>query len=66
MFSMDEQGKVKLANEIREIVKSLNNKIKDAHQNRIAVIITQECGPYSRLTSEPELVSVEIREEHVL
>lgn len=63
---MDEQAKVKLATEIREIVKSLNTKIKEAHKNRIVVIITQECGPYSRLSAEPELVSVEIREEHVL
>jgi transcription initiation factor IIE alpha subunit len=63
---MDEQAKMKLANEIREIIKSLNTRIKEAHQNRIVVIVSQECGPYSRLSAEPDLVSVEIREENVL
>jgi hypothetical protein len=63
---MDEKAKIKLATEIRDIVKSLNTKIKEAHQNRIVVIVSQECGPYSRLSIEPEFVSVEIREEYVL
>ena len=63
---MDELTKTRLAAEIREIVKSLNVKIREAHQNRILVIVSQECGPYSRLSLEPELVTVEIREEHVL
>jgi hypothetical protein len=66
MLIMDEPAKIKLANEIRDIIKSLNDKIKEAHQQRIAVIVSQECGPYSRLSAEPDLVSVEIREEHLL
>jgi hypothetical protein len=63
---MDELEKTRLAGEIREIIKSLNVRIKLAHQEQIAVIVTQECGPYSRLSSEPALVSVELREEHPL
>ena len=63
---MDERSKSILAADIRDIIKLLNAKIKEAHQNRIAVIVSQECGPYSRLAAEPSLVSVEIREEHVL
>ncbi len=63
---MDEKSKFGLAAEIRDIIKSRNSKIREAHRNGIAVIVTQECGPYSRLSSEPNIVSVEIREEHVL
>ncbi len=63
---MDEQEKTRLADEIRRMIKSLNAKIREAHQNRIVVIVSQECGPYSRLSAEPDLVSVEIREEKIL
>jgi hypothetical protein len=63
---MEEKEKIKLASEIRETIKSLNIKIREAHRNRIMVVVTQECGPYSRLSSEPDLVMVEIREENIL
>ncbi len=64
---MDEQLKVKLANEIRQIVASLNSKITEAHQHQIVVIISQESGYYSsKIYGTPGLVSVDIREEHIL
>jgi hypothetical protein len=63
---MGDQSKQKLAKEIRQIVKSLNSKITEAHRHQIVVIISQESGIYSKLSGKPELVSVEIREEHVL
>jgi hypothetical protein len=63
---MDEQSKIKIANEIRMIVVSLNCKITEAYQQQIVTTITQENGYYSRVSGTPGLVSVDIREEHVL
>ena len=63
---MDEQSKIKLANEIRMIVVSLNCKITEAYQQQIVTTVTQENGYYSRTSGTPCLVSVEIREEHIL
>jgi hypothetical protein len=63
---MDEQLKIKLANEIRIIVVSLNGKITEAYQQQIITTITQESGYYSRVSGTPGLISVDIREEHVL
>jgi len=63
---MDEQSKVRLANEIRMIVISLNSKITEAFQQQIVTTITQENGYYSRTSGAPGLVSADIREEHIL
>ncbi len=63
---MDEQSKAKLADEIREIVVLLNNKITEAYRQQIITTVTQESGYYSRTSGTPCLVSVEIREEHIL
>jgi hypothetical protein len=63
---MDEQSKVKLANEIRQIIMSLNSKITEAHHQQIVTIISQESGYYSNISGMPGLVSVDIREEHIL
>jgi hypothetical protein len=63
---MDEQSKKRLANEIRMIVISLNSKITEAFQQQIVTTITQEDGYYSRVSGTPGLVSVDIREEHIL
>ena len=63
---MNGQSKEKLADEIRQIVKSLNDKIKEAYQYQIVVVGSQSSGFYSNLNGKPELVTVEIREEHVL
>jgi hypothetical protein len=62
---MDEQSKVRLANEIRMIVISLNSKITEAFQQQIVTTITQENGYYSRASGAPGLVSADIREEHI-
>ena len=63
---MNGQSKEKLADEIRQIVKSLNDKITEAYQYQIVVAVSQSSGFYSDLYEKPELVTVEIREEHVL
>ena len=63
---MDNKSKTMLADEIRQIVKSLNNKITEAHRHQIIVVVSHEKGIYSRLSSKPEPVSVEIREENIL
>jgi hypothetical protein len=63
---MNDQSKEKIADEIRQIVGSLNDKIKEAYQYQIVVAVSQSSGFYSDLYGKPELVTVEIREEHVL
>jgi hypothetical protein len=63
---MDEHSKILLANEIRTIVVSLNCKITEAFQQKIITTVTQENGYYSRVSGVPGLVSVDIREEHIL
>jgi hypothetical protein len=63
---MNGQSKEKLADEIRQIVKSLNEKITEAYQYQIVVAVSQSSGFYSDLYGKPEFVTVEIREEHVL
>jgi hypothetical protein len=63
---MNDQSKEKLADEIRQIVGSLNGKIMEAYQYQIVVVVSQSSGFYSNLYGKPELVTVEIREELVL
>jgi hypothetical protein len=54
---MNGQSKEKLADEIRQIVKSLNDKIKEAYQYQIVVAVSQSSGFYSDLYEKPELVT---------
>ncbi len=63
---MNNQSKATLAKEIRQIVKSLNGKITEAYRQQIVVVISQESGFYSKVSGKPNMVSVEIREEHIL
>jgi hypothetical protein len=63
---MNEKDKADLVKEIRRTIKSLNNKIREANRHHIAVVVLQENEFYAKLSDRPNLVSVEIREEHIL
>ena len=63
---MIDRSKTALAKEIRQIVRSLNARIVEAHQMEIVVVVSQENGYYFQLSGKPNTVTVEIREEHLL
>jgi len=65
-MSTSHRSNADLANEVRRLVKSLNDKIAEAHRQDIIVVVNQENSYYSRLPGKPCTVTVEIREEHIL